>query len=172
MRASARVALVLLIIAAGGLAGCGSLDKLSDTTGQGLASSENPTARMTPAEETSEFRQRRGHPGHRQLTRRQRRRTNRRKSCNASGRPRVPRSGRHPRAPRRRSRKRPSRNRYLLRVSRCNIHGRPHRQPELSHSKAACATVRDRPSQAQLTGSARRVFHVHKISRSASPSGL
>jgi hypothetical protein len=54
MRASARVALVSLIIATGGLAGCGSLDKLSDTTSQGLVSPEDATARITPGEETSE----------------------------------------------------------------------------------------------------------------------
>jgi hypothetical protein len=54
MRASARVALVSLIIATGGLAGCGSLDKLGDTASQGLVSPEDATARITPAEATSE----------------------------------------------------------------------------------------------------------------------
>ena len=54
MRASARVALVSLIIATRGLAGCGSLDKLSDTTSQGLVSPEDATARITPGETTSE----------------------------------------------------------------------------------------------------------------------
>ena len=54
MRASARVALVSLIIATGGLAGCGSLDKLSDTTSQELVSPEDATARITPGEETSD----------------------------------------------------------------------------------------------------------------------
>ncbi|MGA8992660.1 MAG: hypothetical protein WB500_20125 [Rhodoplanes sp.] len=54
MRASARVALVSLIIVTGGFAGCGSLDKPSDTTSQGLVSPEDATARITPGEETSE----------------------------------------------------------------------------------------------------------------------
>jgi hypothetical protein len=54
MRASARVALVSLIIVTGGFAGCGSLDKLSDTTSQGLVSPEDATARITPGEETSD----------------------------------------------------------------------------------------------------------------------
>ena len=49
--------------------------------------------------------------------------------------PRLPRGRRHPHALRRHSRKRPSRNRYLLRLSRCNIHGRRRRQTELSHAK-------------------------------------
>ena len=53
MRASARVALVSLIIVTGGFAGCGSLDKLSDTTSQGLVSPEDATARITPGEATS-----------------------------------------------------------------------------------------------------------------------
>ena len=55
MRASARVALVSLTIATGGLTGCGSFDKQSDTASQGLVSSEYPTERMTSAEERSEF---------------------------------------------------------------------------------------------------------------------
>ena len=54
MRASARVALVSLTIATGGLAGCGSFDKQSDTASQGLVSPENLTERMTSAEERSE----------------------------------------------------------------------------------------------------------------------
>jgi len=51
MRAHARVALVSLAIATGGLAGCGSLDKPSDTT---AVSPEYPPAKTTPGEETSE----------------------------------------------------------------------------------------------------------------------
>jgi hypothetical protein len=53
MRASARVALVSLIIATGGLAGCSfSLNGLSDAPSEGLVSPED--ARITPGEETSE----------------------------------------------------------------------------------------------------------------------
>ena len=54
MRARARVALVSLAMAAGGLAGCGSLDKLSDTTTGWLVPPEYPPAKITPGEETSE----------------------------------------------------------------------------------------------------------------------
>ena len=63
MRAGARVALVSLIIATAGFAGCGSLDKLSDTTSQGLVSPEDATARITPGEETSEFSAKEGASG-------------------------------------------------------------------------------------------------------------
>ena len=53
MRASARVALVSLIIATGGLAGCSfSLNGLGDAPSEGLVSPED--ARLTPGEETSE----------------------------------------------------------------------------------------------------------------------
>jgi hypothetical protein len=54
MRAHARVALVSLFVATGGLAGCGSLDKLSDTTTGWLVSPEYPPAKITPGDETSE----------------------------------------------------------------------------------------------------------------------
>ena len=54
MRAHARVALVSLAMATGGLAGCGSLDKLSDTTTGWLVSLEHPPAKIAPGEETSE----------------------------------------------------------------------------------------------------------------------
>ena len=54
MRAHARVALVSLAMATGGLAGCGSLDKLSDTTTGWLVSPEHPPAKIAPGEETSE----------------------------------------------------------------------------------------------------------------------
>jgi hypothetical protein len=49
MRARARVAFVSLALVASGLAGCGSLDKLSDTTTGWLVSPESP-----PGQETSE----------------------------------------------------------------------------------------------------------------------
>ena len=54
MRTHARVALVSMAMATGGLAGCGSLDKLSDTTTGSLVSPEYPPAKITPGEETSE----------------------------------------------------------------------------------------------------------------------
>ena len=54
MRAHARVALVSLAMATGGLVWCGSLDKLSDTTTGWLVSPEHPPAKITPGEETSE----------------------------------------------------------------------------------------------------------------------
>jgi hypothetical protein len=54
MYARARVAFVSLAIVAGGLAGCGSLDKLSDTTTGWLVSPESPPAKTTPGEEKSE----------------------------------------------------------------------------------------------------------------------
>ena len=54
MRAHSRVALVSLAVATGGLAGCGSLDKLSDTTTGWLVSPEHPPAKIAPGEETSE----------------------------------------------------------------------------------------------------------------------
>ena len=63
MRVSARVALVSLIIATGGFAGCGSLDKLSDTATEGLVSPEYPTAKITPGEETSESSAKEGESG-------------------------------------------------------------------------------------------------------------
>jgi hypothetical protein len=54
MRARARVALVSLVMSVGGLAGCGSLDKLSDTTTGWLFAPESPPAKITPGAETSE----------------------------------------------------------------------------------------------------------------------
>ena len=54
MRASARVALVSLIIATGGFAGCSSLNGLSDAPSEELVSPENPSAKIAPGEETSE----------------------------------------------------------------------------------------------------------------------
>jgi len=54
MRARARVALVSLVMSAGGLAACGSLDKLSDTMTGWLVPPESPPAKMAPGEETSE----------------------------------------------------------------------------------------------------------------------
>ena len=54
MRARARVALVSLVMSVGGLAGCGSLDKLSDTTTGWLVRPESPPAKIAPGEETSE----------------------------------------------------------------------------------------------------------------------
>jgi hypothetical protein len=54
MRARARVALVSLVMSVGGLAGCGSLDKLSDTTTGWLVPPESPPAKITPGAETSE----------------------------------------------------------------------------------------------------------------------
>ena len=53
MRVSARVALVSVIIATSSFAGCSSLNKLSDTTSEGLVSPEYPIAKITPGEETS-----------------------------------------------------------------------------------------------------------------------
>ena len=123
MRVSARVALVSLIIATGGFAGCSSLNGLSDAPSEELVSPENPSAKIAPGEETSEFRQRRANPEHRRPTRRQRRKTRRRKSRNVPGMPRFPRGQGQQHVPRRRSRKR-------LRASRCNIHGRLARESE------------------------------------------
>ena len=54
MRARARVALVSLVMSVGGLAGCGSLDKLSDTATGWLVPPESPPAKIAPGEETSE----------------------------------------------------------------------------------------------------------------------
>jgi len=54
MRARARVALVSLVMSAGGLAACGSLDKLSDTMTGWLVPPESPPAKMAPGEETSQ----------------------------------------------------------------------------------------------------------------------
>ena len=54
MRARARVALVSLLMSAGGLAGCGSLDKLSDTTNGWLVPPESPPAKIAPGAEMSE----------------------------------------------------------------------------------------------------------------------
>ena len=45
MRACARVALVSLVMSVGGLAGCGSLDKLSDTTTGWLVPPESPAGK-------------------------------------------------------------------------------------------------------------------------------
>lgn len=54
MRVSARVALVSLIIATSGFAGCSSSLRLSDAPSEGLVSPEYPTAKVAPGEETSE----------------------------------------------------------------------------------------------------------------------
>jgi hypothetical protein len=54
MRVSVRVALVSLIIATGGFAGCSfSLDRLSDAPSEGLVSPEYPSAKIAPGEETT-----------------------------------------------------------------------------------------------------------------------
>jgi len=54
MRARIRLALVSLAISAGGLAGCGSLDKQSDPTAEWLVLPDPSPAKITPGEETSE----------------------------------------------------------------------------------------------------------------------
>ena len=64
MRVSARVALVSLIIATSGFAGCSfSLNRLSDAPSEGLVSPEYPTAKVAPGEETSESSAKEGEPG-------------------------------------------------------------------------------------------------------------
>ena len=54
MRVSARVALVSLIIATSGFAGCSSLNELSDAPSEGSVSPEYPSATIAPGEEASE----------------------------------------------------------------------------------------------------------------------
>jgi hypothetical protein len=54
MRVSARVALVSLIIATSGFAGCSSSLRLSDAPSEGLVSPEYSTEKIAPGEETSE----------------------------------------------------------------------------------------------------------------------
>ncbi len=54
MRARIRVALASLAMSAGGLAGCGSLDKQSDPTTEWLVLPDPSPAKITPSEETSE----------------------------------------------------------------------------------------------------------------------
>ena len=64
MRVSARVALVSLIIATSGFAGCSfSLDRLSDAPSEGLVSPEYPSAKIAPGEETSESSAKEGESG-------------------------------------------------------------------------------------------------------------
>ena len=63
MRVSARVALVSLIIATGGFAGCSSLNGLSDAPSEELVSPENPSAKIAPGEETSESSAKEGESG-------------------------------------------------------------------------------------------------------------
>ena len=53
MRVSTRVALVSVIIASSGFAGCGSLNKLSDATSEQSVSPEYTSAETKPGEETS-----------------------------------------------------------------------------------------------------------------------
>lgn len=54
MRVSARVALVSVIIASSGFAGCGSLSLLSDTTSERSVLPEYASAEIKPGAETSE----------------------------------------------------------------------------------------------------------------------
>ena len=95
MRVSARVALVSLIIATSGFAGCSSSLRLSDAPSEGLVSPEYSTEKIAPGEETSES-SAKGESEHRRRTRRLTRKTSRRKNS-ARARPRSPRSRRHPR---------------------------------------------------------------------------
>ena len=63
MRVSARVALVSLIIATSGFAGCSSLNMLSDAPSEGSVSPEYPSAKIAPGEETSESSAKEGESG-------------------------------------------------------------------------------------------------------------
>ena len=113
MCARARVALLSLAIATGGLAGCAY--KLSDiTTGWQVAPE-------SPEEETSESSAKDGQSEIKTAERRLRIRINRRAS-HGRRQPKLRRRRRHPRMPLRQCcRKRPSRNRRLLRRSRSNF---------------------------------------------------
>ena len=137
MRASARVALVFADYCDRRLCRSGSLDKLSDTTSQGFVSPEDATARITPGEGASKSSAKEGASETQKADTPSEKKDKPAQKRNA----RTAKGAKKPAASARAAAARPTprRNRYLLRVSRCSIHGRPHRQPETSHAKR-CGT--------------------------------
>lgn len=107
--------------------------KLSDTTTGWLVSPEYPPAKITPGEETSEPSAKDGALGTKTAD------TPFGKKDKPAQKPHRLRTAKALNKPAATARaavvKRPNRYRCLLRLSRCNMHGRPHRQPELFHAK-------------------------------------